>query len=85
MSAENELIWKRYDFSKMPYEFCQHTLFYEETSPNYFPKHPNQHPSLYFNNLTLINPKSKVEDFMQDYFSFFRKIVIELRKCKLST
>jgi len=29
--------------------------------------------------------KSKLEDFMQGYFSFFRKIVIEVLKCKLST
>ena len=29
--------------------------------------------------------KSKFEDFMQDYFSFFRKIVIEVLNCKLST
>jgi hypothetical protein len=29
--------------------------------------------------------KSKIEDFMQGYFSSFRKIVIELLKCKLST
>jgi hypothetical protein len=29
--------------------------------------------------------KSKLEDFMQDYFSFFRKIVIEVLNCKLST
>jgi hypothetical protein len=27
--------------------------------------------------------KSKLEDFMQGYFSFFRKIVIEVVKCKL--
>jgi hypothetical protein len=26
--------------------------------------------------------KSKLEDFMQGYFSFFRKIVIEVLKCK---
>jgi len=29
--------------------------------------------------------KSKLEDFMQDYFSFFRKIVIEILKCKQFT
>ena len=29
--------------------------------------------------------KSKLEDFMQGYFSFFRKIVIEILKWKLST
>jgi hypothetical protein len=29
--------------------------------------------------------KSKLEDFMQGYFFFFRKIVIEVLKCKLST
>jgi hypothetical protein len=29
--------------------------------------------------------KSKLEDFMQGYFSFFRKIVIEVLKCKQST
>jgi hypothetical protein len=29
--------------------------------------------------------KSKLEDFMQGYFFFFRKIVIEVLNCKLST
>jgi len=29
--------------------------------------------------------KSKLEDFMQGYFSFFKKIVIEVLKCKQST
>jgi hypothetical protein len=29
--------------------------------------------------------KSNLEDFMQGYFSFFRKIVIEVLKCKQST
>jgi len=29
--------------------------------------------------------KSKLEDFMQGYFSFFRKIVIEVLICKQST
>jgi hypothetical protein len=29
--------------------------------------------------------KSKLEDFMQGYFFFFRKIVIEVLKCKQST
>ena len=32
-----------------------------------------------------ISSKSKLEDFMQGYFSFLRKIVIEVLKCKLST
>jgi len=29
--------------------------------------------------------KSKLKDFMQDYFSFSRRIVIEVLKCKQST
>jgi len=29
--------------------------------------------------------ESKLKDFMQGYFSFFKKIVIEVLKCKLST
>jgi hypothetical protein len=29
--------------------------------------------------------KSKLEDFMQGYFSFLGKIVIEVLKCKLPT
>jgi hypothetical protein len=29
--------------------------------------------------------ESKLEDFMQDYFFFFRKIVIKVLKCKLFT
>ena len=59
--------------------------FSEEISPKYFPKHPNRHSSLYFDNLAPLSQKSKLEDFMQGYFSFFRKIVIEILKCKLST
>jgi hypothetical protein len=58
----------------MTHEFCQYIdRFCEETSPNYFPKHPNRHPSLYFGNLTLLSPKSKLEDFMQDYIFFLGK------------
>jgi hypothetical protein len=41
---------------------------------------------LYLGNLTSLSPNSKLEDFMQDYFFLlFRKIVIVLLKCKLST
>jgi hypothetical protein len=58
--------------------------FCEETSPKYFSKHPNRHPSLYFGNLAPLSQKSKLEDFMQGYFFFFRKIVIEIFTCKLS-
>jgi len=35
--------------------------------------------------ISAIEAKSKVEDFMQGYFFFFRKIVIEVLKGKLST
>ena len=59
--------------------------FCEETSPKYFSKHPNCRASIYFRNLALLSQKSKLEDFIQDYFSFFRKIIIEILKCKLST
>jgi len=34
-------------------------------------KHPNRDPSLYFGNLAPLSQKSKLEDFMQGYFSFF--------------
>ena len=54
--------------------------FCEETSPKYFSKHQNRHPSFYFGNLAPLNQNSKLEDFMQDYFFFFRKIVIERLK-----
>jgi len=37
---------------------------------------------LYLRNLTSLSPKSKLEDFMQDYI-FFRKIVVVLLKCRL--
>jgi len=47
--------------------------FYEETSRNYVPRHPNWHPSLCFSNLAHLNQKSKLEDFMQNYFFFFGK------------
>ena len=50
--------------------------FCEETNPNYIPKYPNRHPSLYFSNLAPLSQKSKLEDFMQGYFSIFRKIVM---------
>jgi hypothetical protein len=45
--------------------------FCEEISPNYIPKHPNQHPSLYLSNLDPLSQNSKLEDFMQSYFFFF--------------
>jgi hypothetical protein len=60
-------------------------MFCAETSPKYFPKHPNKHPCLYFGNLAPLSPKSKLEDLMQGYFFFFREIVAEILKCKLST
>jgi hypothetical protein len=47
--------------------------FCEETSPKYFSKHPNGHPSFYFSNLAPPSQKSKLEDFMQGYFSFLGK------------
>jgi hypothetical protein len=50
--------------------------FCEETNPNYIPKYPNRHPSLYFSNLAPLSQKSKLEDFMQGYFFIFRKIVM---------
>jgi hypothetical protein len=59
--------------------------FCEETSSIYFLKHPNWHPSFNLGNLTPLNPNSKLEDFIQDYFLLFRKIVIALLKYKLST
>jgi hypothetical protein len=41
---------------------------------------------IYVHNLTSLSPKSKLEDFMEVYFFlFFRKIVIILLKCRLST
>jgi hypothetical protein len=45
--------------------------FCEEISPNYIPKHPNPHPSLYLSNLDPLSQNSKLEDFMQSYFFFF--------------
>jgi hypothetical protein len=59
-------------------------MFCEETSPKYFSKHPNRHPSFHFGKLAPLSKKSKFEDFMQDYFFFFRKIVIEILKFKLT-
>jgi hypothetical protein len=54
---------------------------------NLLPKRSNRHPNIYLGNLTSLSSNSKLEDFMQDYFFFFlyRKIVIALLKCKLST
>jgi hypothetical protein len=40
---------------------------------------------LYLGNVTSLSSNSKLEDFMQDYFFFFRKIVIVLLKCRLFT
>jgi hypothetical protein len=59
-------------------------MFCEETSRNYFPKHPNQHPSLYFGNLTLISQRQSLRILCKAISPVFRKIVIELLKCKLS-
>jgi hypothetical protein len=53
-------------------------MFCEETSPIYFLSiQPNMEiissygKGIYLGNLTYLSPKSKLEDFMQDYFSFF--------------
>jgi hypothetical protein len=59
-SAEKIFVWGRYDFSKMTYEFCQETGFVKKTSPNYIPKHPNQHPSFYFSNLARLSQSLKI-------------------------
>jgi hypothetical protein len=37
-----------------------------------------------FGNLAPLSQKSKLEDFMQDYFFFFKKIIIVTLKYKLS-
>jgi hypothetical protein len=55
-------------------------MFFEETSSNYIPKHPNQHPSLYFGSLAPLSQNSQLEDFMQGYFSFLEKYLFN---CKL--
>jgi hypothetical protein len=81
--VEKELIWERYDLSKMTHEFCQQTCLVKKQVQ--ITSHPNRHSSLYFSNLAPLSQKSKPEDFMQGYFSFFNKIVIEILKCKLST
>jgi len=67
-------------------------MFCEETSPTYFQSIQTDMTivssygkGLYLGNLTSLSPKSKLEDFRQDYFFFFRKIVIVLLKCRLST
>jgi hypothetical protein len=78
-SYKRDKIFLRWHMNSTSNRFC------EETSPNYVPKHLNRHPSFYFANLAPLSQKSKFEDFMQDYFFFLRKIVLELLKCKLST
>jgi len=40
---------------------------------------------LYTSKLTSLSPKSKFEDFLQDYFFFYKKVVIILLKYRLST
>jgi len=57
--------------------------FREETSPNYVPKHLNRHPSFYFSNLSPLSQSLKIS--CKAISPFFRKIVIEVLKCKLST
>jgi len=65
-------------------------MFYEELSPTYFQiiqtdmKIVSSYgKGLYLGNLTSLSSKSKLEDFIQDYF--FWKIVIVLLKYRLST
>jgi len=57
--------------------------FCEETSPNYIPKHLNRYPSFYFSNLAPLSQSLKISCKAISFF--FRKIVIEVLKCKLST
>jgi hypothetical protein len=81
-SAKTDLIWGRYDFSKMINEFCQQIGFVKK-------RVQIASWSIQTNIQVLFQQfspsKSKLEDFMQGYFSFFKKIVIEVFKCKLST
>jgi hypothetical protein len=82
ISAKKFIIWGRYDFSKMTNEFCQQTGFVKKGLQITFRRILTDIQVLF---QQFSSSKSNLEDFMQGYFSFFRKIVIEILKCKLST
>jgi hypothetical protein len=64
---KNDVIWGRYDFSKMTTEFCQQTSFVRNESKW---RSEASKPTSKFLFQQFISSKSKLEDFMQGYFSF---------------
>jgi hypothetical protein len=82
ISTKTDVIRGRYDFSKMKTEFYQQTGFVKNESKL---RSEVSKPTSKFLFQQFSSSKTKHEDFMQGYFSFFRKIVIEILNCKLST
>jgi len=74
ISAKKDVIWGRYDFSKMTTEFCKQTSFVKKRV-QITSKASKLTSKFLFQQVS--SSKSNLEDFMHDYFFFFRKIVIE--------
>ena len=67
----------------MTTEFYQQTGFVEKNESKL--RYEASKPISKFLFQQFSSSKSKLEDFMQDYVFFFRKIVMEVLKCKQST
>jgi hypothetical protein len=77
MSYEGDMIFIRWQMNST----SKHVLWRNESK-----LHPKaSKPTSKFLFQQFSSSKSNLEDFMQDFFSFCRKIVIEVLKCKLST
>jgi len=83
--VENELLQERYDFSKMTYEFCGRQVLWRNKSKLH-PKASKPTSKSLFKQFRSSKSKFKAWRFYAKLFLFFfRKIVIKLLKCKLST
>ena len=82
ISAKNDVIWGRYDFQRWKLNSASKQVSWRNESKLHSKA---SKPTSKFLFQQFSSSKSKIEDFMQGYFSVFRKIVIEVLKCKLST
>ena len=82
ISDIKDVIWGRYDFPKWQLNSASKQVSWRNESKL---RSEASKPTSKFLFKQFSSSKSKLEDSMQGYFSFFRKIVIEVLKCKLST
>jgi hypothetical protein len=82
IAAKNDVIWGRYDFQRWQLNSASKQVSWRNESKLHYEA---SKPTSKFLFEQFSSSKWKIQDFMQGYFSFFRKIVIEVLKCKLST